>query len=52
MHPSSADAFPDCSTKALVSGIKITVTAGATSVVVVYAPTATDLKSMVLPLGW
>jgi hypothetical protein len=53
LHPSLPDgSFPDCSTTALISGIDFTAEAGKTSVLVVYAPTATDIKSMVLPLGW
>ncbi|HEX2625880.1 MAG TPA: hypothetical protein VHL56_03150 [Candidatus Limnocylindrales bacterium] len=53
LHPSLSDgSFPDCSTKALISGIDYTAEAGKTTVLVVYAPTATDIKSMVLPLGW
>jgi hypothetical protein len=50
LHPSSPDAFPECSTSPLVSGIKATIVAGQTTLVVVYAPSATELKTMVLPL--
>jgi hypothetical protein len=52
LHPAVSGDFPDCSTKALISGIEFTVEAGKTSVLVVYAPSATNVKSMVLPLGW
>ena len=52
LHPSMAGDFPDCSTKALVSGMKVTIAAGTTSVLVVYAPTATEIKSLALPLGY
>jgi hypothetical protein len=52
LHPSTPDGFPDCSTPALISGITVTITAGTNSVLVVYAVTATDVRSMVLPLGY
>ncbi len=52
LHESSPGAFPDCSAPALISGIKATVVADKTMLLVVYAPTATGLKSMVLPLGY
>jgi hypothetical protein len=52
LHDSAPGAFPDCSSTPLISGIKATVVADKTMVVVVYAPTATEIKSMVLPLGW
>lgn len=52
LHESAPGAFPDCSTPALISGIKATIVADKTMVLVVYAPTATNLKSMVLPLGY
>jgi hypothetical protein len=52
LHPSTAGEFPDCSTKALVSGMKVTIAAGTTSLLVVYAPTATEIKSLALPLGY
>jgi hypothetical protein len=52
LHPATSDVFPDCSTKALISGIPFTIATGTTSVLVVYAPSATNVTSMVLPLGW
>ncbi|MEO8273462.1 MAG: hypothetical protein ABI620_05315 [Chloroflexota bacterium] len=52
LHPSTAGVFPDCSTPALISGMKVTIDAGLTTLLVVYAPAATDLKTMVLPLGY
>ena len=52
LHPSAVGDVPDCSTPALIGGIKVTISAGTTSLVVVYAPTATDLKSILLPLGY
>lgn len=50
-HPSTADVFPDCSTAALIPPVKVTVVADQTTLFVVYAPSATDIKTMVLPLA-
>jgi hypothetical protein len=50
LHPSVPDTFPDCSTPALVSGIDVTVAADQTTLVVVYAPSASDIRTMVVPL--
>lgn len=52
LHPSTSGVIPDCSTPALIAGMKVTIDAGKTTVLVVYAPSATDIKTMVLPLGY
>lgn len=51
LHPSLPDTFPDCSTAALVSGVNVNVVADQATLLVVYAPSATDIKTMVLPLA-
>jgi len=52
LHPSITGEIPDCSTPALISGMQVTIDAGKTTLLVVYAPAATDIKTLVLPLGW
>jgi hypothetical protein len=52
LNPSPPDAFADCSATALISGVQVTIAAGTKTLLVVYAPTATDLKSIVLPFGY
>ena len=52
LHPVASDSAADCTTPALISGIKATIEAGKESLLVVWAPAASELKSMVLPLGY
>jgi hypothetical protein len=51
LHPSAPDAFPDCSTPPLISGVTASIAAGQTTLVVVFAPTPTEVRSMVLSLA-
>jgi hypothetical protein len=51
LHPSAPGVVPDCSAPALVSGVNVSVAADQTMLVVVYASSATDVRSMVLSLA-
>ncbi len=50
-HPSPVGDFPNCSTTPTLDGVQATVAAGETTLVVAYAPSATDIKTMVLSLA-
>ena len=50
-HPSPVGDFPDCSTTPRLAGVKVSVVGGATTLVIAYAPSATELKTMVLSLA-
>ena len=50
-HPSPVGTFPDCSTTPTLAGVKASVVGGATTLVIAYAPSATELKTMVLSLA-
>lgn len=50
-HPSPVGDFPSCTTTPTLSGVKASVTGGVTTLVVAYAPSATEIKTMVLSLA-
>jgi len=50
-HPSPVGTFPDCSTTPTLAGVQAKVAADETTLVVAYAPSANELKTMVLSLA-
>ena len=50
-HPSPVGDFPDCSTTPTLAGVQAKVAADETTLVVAYAPSANELKTMVLSLA-
>lgn len=50
-HPSPVGDFPSCSTTPTLDGVQAKVAAGETTLVVAYAPSTTDIKTMVLSLA-
>lgn len=50
-HPSPVGVFPDCSATPRLAGVQATVVGAETTLVVAYAPSASDLKTMVLSLA-
>lgn len=50
-HPSPVGDFPNCSTTPTLAGVQAKVAAAETTLVVAYAPSANDIKTMVLSLA-
>lgn len=51
LNPVAPDAAADCTTPPLISGLKASLVADQTTLLVVYAASATDIRSMVLSLA-
>jgi hypothetical protein len=51
LNPSAADAGADCSTPPLISGVKVNIVADQTTLLIVYAAAATDIRTMALSLA-
>ena len=52
LHQNTVGEFPSCTQAPLIADMKVTIDANKTTLLVVYAPSAKDLKTMVLPLGY
>lgn len=50
-HPSPVGDIPDCSTTPTLAGVRAKVNAAETTLVVAYAPSATDIRTIVLSLA-